>query len=134
MSVKKTSSPLSSGSESIDQLGGKESLQPGGKVEKNFEAALNEIAGQIEQSGASGRASSPTRSAFQEIAARANLDSQDGAMSAVRESAEFLVSSRLKEELRESDEGRRVTEELSSYISKDPLMYRKILGILQRLK
>lgn len=134
MSVKKTSSPLSSGSESIDQLGGKENLQPGGKVEKNFEAALNEIAGQLEQSGASGQAGSPARSAFQEIAARANLDSQDGAMSAVRESAEFLVSSRLKEDLRESEEGRRVTEELSSYISKDPLMYRKILGILQRLK
>ena len=134
MSVKKTSSPLSSGAESLDPLGGKEEIGRGGKIEKNFEAALAEIAGQIEQTGAGAQAASPTRTAFEQIAANANLDSQEGAMSAVRESAQFLVSSRLKDELRDSDEGRRITEDLSAYISKDPLMYRKILGILQRLK
>ncbi len=49
MSVKKTGSPFSSGAESLDPLGGKEELRGGEKVSKNFEAALAEVAGQIEQ-------------------------------------------------------------------------------------
>lgn len=134
MSVKKTSSPLSSGAESLDPLGGKDELQRGGKVEKNFEAALAELAGSIEETGADEQANSPTRTAFQQIAARSNLDSSESAMQAVRESAEFLVSSRLNEELRNSEQGKKITEDLSGYISKDPLMHRKILSILQRLK
>lgn len=134
MSIKKTSSPLSSGAESLDQLGGKDDLQRGGKVDKSFEAALAEVTGQIEQAGASGKSESPARSAFQEIAKNANLDSPEGAMSAVRESAQFLVSSRLKGDLKDSEQGKKISEDLSNYISKDPFMHRKILGILQRLK
>jgi hypothetical protein len=134
MSVKKTSSPLSSGAESLDPLGGKDELQRGGKVDKNFEAALAEVAGQLEQAGASGQTDSPTRSAFKEIASNANLDSSEGSMSAVRESAHFLVSSRLKEDVRDSEQGKKISDDLSNYISKDPFMHRKILSILQRLK
>lgn len=134
MAIKKTSSPLSSGAESLDQIGGKNELQRGGKVEKNFEAALAELAGEIEQTSANERAANPTRAAFQQIAAGANLDSSENAMQAVRESAEFLVSSRLGEEIRNSEQGKKIIEDLSNYISKDPMMYRKILSILQRLK
>lgn len=134
MSIKKTSSPLSSGAESLDPLGGKDELQRSGKVDKSFEAALAEVTGQIEQAGANEQTESPARSAFQQIAQNANLDSPEGAMSAVRESAQFLVSSRLKGDLKDSDQGRKISEELSNYISKDPFMHRKILGILQRLK
>lgn len=134
MAIKKTGSPLSSGAESLDPLGGKEELR-GGKVDnKNFEAALAEVAGQLEQAGTSENASNPTRSAFQQIASNSNLDSQEGAMEAVKESAHFLVSSRLKDDMRDSEQGKKISEDLSEYISKDPLMHRKILGILQRLK
>jgi hypothetical protein len=133
MAIKKTSSPLSSGAESIDPLGGKD-IQRGGKIDKNFEAALAEVAGQIEQAAGTEKSDSPTRSAFQQIASNANLDSPEGAMTAVRESARFLVSSRLKDEMRDSDQGKKISEDLSHYISKDPFMHRKILGILQRLK
>jgi hypothetical protein len=133
MAIKKTGSPLSSGAESIDPLGGKD-IQRGGRIDKNFEAALAEVAGQIEQAAGTGKSDSPTRSAFQQIASNANLDSPEGAMTAVRESAHFLVSSRLKDEMRESEQGRKISEDLSNYISKDPFMHRKILGILQRLK
>ena len=133
MAIKKTSSPLSSGAESLDPLGGKDELR-GGKVDKNFEAALAEVAGQLEQTGASDKSDSPTRSAFQQIASNANLDSPEGAMSAVKESAHFLVNSRLKEDVRDSEQGKKISEDLSQYISKDPFMHRKILGILQRLK
>ncbi len=134
MSVKKTSSPLSSGSESLDQIGGKDELLRGGKVDKNFEAALAEVAGQLDKAGATDDANSPTRSAFQKIASDANLDSPEGSMSAVRESAHFLVSSRLQDGLRETDQGKKISDDLSNYISKDPFMHRKILTILQRLK
>lgn len=134
MAIKKTGSPLSSGAESLDPLGGKDKVRGGGKVDKNFETALAEAAGQIEQAGTSEKADSPTRSAFQQIASNANLNSPEGAMFAVRESARFLVSSRLKDEMRDSEQGKKISEDLSNYISKDPFMHRKILRILQGLK
>lgn len=134
MSVKKTGSPLSSGTESLDPLGGKEELRGGEKVSKNFETALAEVAGQIEQSDGASQTDGAAKIAFKEIAGNANLDTPEGALSAVRESAGFLVKSRLKEDLRDSEEGRKITDELSDYISKDPYMHRKLLGILQKLK
>ena len=134
MAIKKTGSPLSSGAEALDPLGGKETVKQGGKVDKNFEATLAEVAGQLEQAGASEKSDSPVRSAFQQIASSANLDSPEGAMTAVRESARFLVESRLKDGVRDSEQGKKISDDLSSYISRDPFMHRKILGILQRLK
>lgn len=133
MSVKKTGSPLSSGAESLDPLGGKEEIR-GGKVSKSFESALAEVAGQIEQAGSAGQTDGATKTAFKEIAGNSNLETSDGALTAVRESAGFLVKSRLKEDMRDSEEGQKVTDELSEYISKDPYMHRKLLGILQKLK
>lgn len=134
MTVKKTGSPLSSGAESIDPLGGKEELRGGEKVSKNFEAALAEVAGQIENAGNSGQPDGAAKTAFREIAGNANLDTPEGALTAVRESAGFLIKSRLKKDLRDSEQGQKITDELSDYISKDPYMHRKLLGILQKLK
>ena len=134
MSVKKTGSPLSSGAESLDPLGGKEELRGGEKVSKSFETALAEVAGQIEQAGDAGQTDGATKSAFKEIAGNANLDTPEGALTAVRESAGFLVKSRLKEDLRDSEQGQKIADDLSSYISKDPYMHRKLLSILQKLK
>lgn len=134
MAIKKTGSPLSSGAQPLDPLGGKNEIQPGGRVDKNFEAALAEVSGQIEQAGATEKADSPTRSAFYRIASNANLDSPEEAMTAVRESARFLVISRLKDEIRDSEQGKKISDDLSRYISMDPLLHRKILGILQKLK
>lgn len=135
MSIKKTSSPLSSGSEALEPLGGKEKSPDGAsKIDKSFEAALAQVTGEIKQAGDSAQTESPTRSAFQQIAADANLDSSEGALAAVRESAHFLVNSRLKEGLRDSAQGKKVSDELSDYIAKDPFLHRKILSVLQRLK
>ena len=92
------------------------------------------MAGQIEKADGAGQADGATKIAFKEIAGSADLDTPAGALSAVRESAGFLVKSRLKEDLRDSEQGRKITEELSEYIAKDPYMHRKILGILQKLK
>jgi hypothetical protein len=134
MSVKKTGSPLSSGAESLDPLGGKEELRGGEKVSKNFEAALAEVAGQIEKTDGAAQTDGAAKTAFKEIAGNANLDTPEGALTAIRESAGFLVKSRLNEDLRDSEQGRKIADELSDYISKDPYMHRKLLGILQKLR
>jgi hypothetical protein len=134
MSVKKTSSPLSSGSEALEPLSPKDELRRGGKIEKNFEAALAEVAGQIDQTGGSGETSGAARGALSQIASGSDLDTPEGAMQAVRESARFLVNSRLNEELRDSSQGKKMIDDLSEYIAKDPFMHRKILNILHRLK
>lgn len=133
MSVKKTGSPLN-GAGSIDPLGGKREIQGGEKVTGNFEAAMAEVAGQIEQVGDPSRTDGATKSAFREIAGSSNLETPEGALTAVRASAGFLVKSRLKEDLRESEQGRKIADELSEYIARDPYLHRKILGILQKLK
>ena len=134
MSVKKTGSPLSGGAESLEPLGGKDKVRGGEQVTKNFEAALAEVAGQIEQTGASGETESPAKNAFREIAGTANLETPEGVLTAVRESAKFLIESRLNDGLRDSGKGQKISAELSDYIAKDPYMHRKILGILQKLK
>lgn len=134
MSVKKTSSPLSSGAEPLEPLSRKDDARRSGQVEKNFEAALAEVAGQIDQTGESGGANSPARSALSQIASGSDLNTPEGAMQAVRESARFLVTSRLNDELRDSAQGKKMTDDLSEYIAKDPFMHRKILSILHRLK
>ena len=133
MAIKKTELPLTGGAESLDRLGGNERIE-GGKVEKSFETTLAEVAGQIEQAAGSERTESAVRAAFQQIALNTDLESPEEAMNAVRESARFLVTTRLNHGLRDTEQGRKISDDLSSYISRDPFLYRKILGILQRLK
>ena len=133
MSVKKTSSPFSSGAESIEPFSQKETKKTG-KTESSFEAALSEIEGQIDQAGQTSGSSSAEKTALSNIASNAQLDTPEGAFGAVKESAGFLVKSRLQEEFQESEQGKKLTDDLSEYIARDPFMHRKILGILQRLK
>lgn len=133
MAIKKTDLPLTGGADALEKLDGKERIE-GGKVEKSFSATLAEVAGQIEQVAGSEKAESAVRAAFRQIALNTNLDSPEDAMTAVRESARFLVTSRLNDGLRDTEQGRKISEDLSGYISSDPFLHRKILGILQNLK
>lgn len=133
MSIKKISSPISGGADAVEQTGAKEVLNDG-KVEKSFEAALAEVAGQIEKTGTTEKTENPAQIVLRQIAENLNLDSPDEVMSAVRESANFIVNSRLEEKFRDTEQGKKITSDLSEYISNDPFMYRKILGVLQKLK
>lgn len=133
MSIKKINSPLSSGAEEIERLGAKEKLHQG-KVEKNFEATLAEVTGQIEQTDGIEKTNNPTQIALRQIALNLNVGSPESAKSAVRESAHFIVNSRLDENFRNSEQGKKVSADLSDYISNDPFLYQKILSVLQRLK
>ena len=133
MSVKKTGSPFASGPESLEPLGGKD-LKRTDKAEGSFESTLADLEGQLEQVGQSSNSGSTERSALGSIASGAHLDTPDGAFGAVKESAGFLVKSRLHEKFLNSDHGKKLAEDISDFIARDPFMHKKILGILQRLK
>ena len=130
MKVNRPGSPLSSGAEPLEQLDAQE-LQKALKSER-FNAALSNLEAQA--SGASGGAQSPTRAALAQIADSANLSSSEGAATAVRESARFMVRSRLSEKFRDTEQGSTLVERLSEFVASDPLLHSKLLGILQKMK
>lgn len=133
MSVKKTGSPFTSGAEPLEPLGRKD-LKRTDKAEGSFESALADLEGHIEQAGQTSHSGSAERSALGSIASGAQLDTPEGAFGAVKESAGFLVKSRLQEKFVESEQGKKLTEDMSDFIARDPFMHKKLLGILQRLK
>lgn len=130
MKVNRPGSPLSSGAEPIDQLDAQE-LQTALKSGR-FNAALANLEAQA-AGGAEG-ASSPVRAALAQIADASNLSSNEGAATAVRESARFMVRSRLQEKFRDTEQGSTLVERLSEFVAADPLLHSKLLGILQRVK
>lgn len=130
MKVNRPGSPLSSGAEPLDPLDPQE-LRSAVKSER-FAAALSQLDAQAARGGQG--AQNPTRAALEKIAQQANLSSGEGAATAVRESARFMLRSRLHEKFRQSEQGESLVEKLSEYVTSDPLLNAKLLGILQRLK
>ena len=130
MKVNRPGSPLSSGAEPLEQLDPQE-LQSQLKAER-FNAALAQLEAQA-KGGAAG-AASPARAALAQIADSANLSSSEGAAAAVRESARFMVRSRLAERFRDTEQGSTLVERLSEFVASDPLLHSKLLGILQKVK
>ena len=130
MKVNRPGSPLSSGAEPVEPLDAKE-LQQALKSER-FNAALAQLEAQA--AGGTNEASSPARAALAQIADTANLSSSEGAAAAVRESARFMVRSRLNEKFRDTEQGSTLVERLSEFVASDPLLHSKLLGILQKVK
>ncbi|HEV2861552.1 MAG TPA: hypothetical protein VGX48_11130 [Pyrinomonadaceae bacterium] len=130
MKVNRPGSPLSSGAEPLDPLDAQE-LQKALKSER-FNAALAGLEAQA--AGGAGDAQSPTRAALAQIADSSNLSSSEGAAAAVRESARFMVRSRLHEKFRDTEQGSTLVERLSEFVASDPLLHSKLLGILQKVK
>src|SRR5215212_5180268 len=130
MKVNRPGSPLSSGAEPIEQHDAQE-LQNSLKTER-FNAALAQLEAQA--AGGTGGTSSPVRAALAQIADASNLSSSEGAAAAVRESARFMVRSRLQEKFRETEQGATLVERLSEFVTSDPLLHSKLLGILHKVK
>ena len=130
MKVNRPASPLSGGAEPLEPLDPKE-LQNAVKSER-FAAALSQLEAQA--AGGGREAANPTRAALEQIAQGANLSNNEGAATAVRESARYMVRSRLHERFRKSDQGRRLVDNLSEFVTSDPLLNAKLLSILQRIK
>ncbi|HET6976007.1 MAG TPA: hypothetical protein VFI24_06775 [Pyrinomonadaceae bacterium] len=133
MKVNRPGNPLSGSTEPLDPR----DLSNVVKGER-FEAVLSELEGQAGTTAGNtvdnSQAMSATRAALTSIAKGADLANASQALSAVRESARFMISSRLSEQYRTTEEGERVIEGLSEYVASDPLLKSKILSILQKVK
>lgn len=133
MKVNRPGDPLTGSTEPLDPR----DLQNVVKGER-FEAVLSELEGQASTTAGNtvdnAQAMSSTRAALTSIAKEADLANASQALSAVRESARFMISSRLSEQYRATEEGERLIEGLSEYVASDPLLKSKILSILQKVK
>jgi flagellar basal body rod protein FlgG len=133
MKINRTGNPLTEAAEPLDPR----DLQNLVKGER-FEAVLSELEGQAGASTGNtvdnAAAMSSTRAALAQIANGADLANAGQSLFAVRESARYMISSRLNKQYRKTEEGERIIEGLSEYVSSDPLLKSKILAILQKVK
>ena len=98
---------------------------------ERFEAVLSELEGQAAAGSNTvdnSMAMSATRAALAQIANAADLANAGQSLSAVRESARYMIRSRLSKQYRTTEEGERVIEGLSEYVASDPLLKAKILS------
>lgn len=130
----KGSSPLSSGAEPLEPLDARQ-LRKAVEGDR-FAAALSQLEGQGATAGAGqpSAAMSATRAALAEIANSSNLASSEGAAAAVRESARYMIRSRLDEKYRDTEQGQRVVKDLGAYVASDPLLKSKLLSILKQIQ
>jgi len=133
MKINRPGDPLTGSTEPLDPR----DLQNLVKGER-FEAVLSEMEGQagasVPNSVDNTAAMGATRAALASIASGADLANAGQSLSAVRESARYMISSRLSKQYRKTEEGERVIEGLSEYVASDPLLKSKILSILQKVK
>jgi hypothetical protein len=133
MKINRPGDPLSGSTEPLDPR----DLQNLVKGER-FESVLSDLEGltsvnePAEASGVSQMGS--TRAALAKIAGGADLTNIGQSLLAVRESARYMIRSRLSKQYRETKEGERLIEGLSEYVSSDPLLKAKLLAILQKVK
>ena len=76
----------------------------------------------------------PTREVLAQIASQSDLSSDDGISTALRQSAEILVKSRLSDRFKESDKGVQTVRDLTNFVSDDPFFKTKLLSVLQKLR
>ena len=121
MKVNKSKSPLVSGADTPDE----KDIVKAVKGDR-FAATLSAL-----DSASADAAASPTRSALRNIAAQYDLSNEENRQSAILESAQLLVKSRLREEYRKSE---KVVKDLSRYVAEDPFLKTKLISILQKLR
>lgn len=135
MKIKGPTSPLSGGAEPLEPLDPHEIQRKSAGAER-FASTLSQLEGQAGASGAgqSSEAAQATRAALAQIAGSANLASGEGAATAVRESARHIIRSRLSDKYRDTEQGERLTTDLSEFVASDPLLKNKLLSILRRIQ
>lgn len=135
MSVKRPSSPLGSGSEPLDSLNSKQQLQETVKSgQLGAELTALEGVAEGEQTQQLSQKQTETLQNLRAIAANADLSTPQQAAAAVRQSAHYLIKSRIQEKFREQQEVSDLLEDLSQFVSNDPYLHRKLKNILERLK
>lgn len=129
MKINRPASPLSGGAEPLEPLDPRD-LQRAIKS-KSFTAALSQLEQQV---GGTNQIASPTQTALKQIADRSDFSTSEGMLAAVRDSARFMVESRLGDVYRKTPEGKQIVENLSDYVASDPLLQSKLTRILKRIK
>lgn len=122
MKINKSKSPFVSGADAPDE----KDIAKAVKGDK-FASALSAL----ESATAATETTNPTRAALHDIAAQYDLSNEENRESALRESAEFLVKSRLGEDYKKSE---KVIKDLSKYVAEDPFLKSKLTSILQKLR
>lgn len=121
MKVNKSKSPFVGGADAPDEKDVAKAVK-GGK----FTEALSALEAAATESAAPSEASR----ALAEIAMQYDLSDEKGRQSAVEESAEFLVKSRLGEKYGDSE---KTVKDLTEHVAADPFLKSKLLSILQKL-
>jgi hypothetical protein len=112
----------------------------GSGVRGEFADALSQVESALDGGGvlasgtSAGGSSSAIRQALVVIASRSDLSQTEQANKALRESAQFMIRSRLAERYRDSRQSTRLVEGLSEFVVNDPFLKRKLLSILKRIK
>ena len=121
MKVNKSKSPFVSGADAPDE----KDIAKAVKGEKFAEtlSALESVAADQTVAGA-------THTGLTAIAAQYDLSNEENRQSALQESAEFLVKSRLGEKYKNSE---KIVKDLGKYVADDPFLKSKLLSVLQKL-
>lgn len=120
MKINKSKSPFVSGADAPDE----KDIAKAVKGEK-FAEALSSLESTYAES-----APSETRAALTAIAGQYDLSNEENRQKAARESAEFLVKSRLSEKYKDSE---KTVKDLGKFVAEDPFLKSKLLSILQKL-
>lgn len=126
MKINKSKSPFVSGADAPDEKDAAKAV----KGDK-FSDALNALAaGELSAGGEANE----TREILSRIALQTDLSNDGETASALRESAEVLVKSRLSEKFKQSEQSERMINDLSDFVSDDPLLKAKLLSVLKKLR
>lgn len=123
--MKVNKSPFVSGADAPDEKDIAKAVK-GGKFAAAL-SALDAAAG----TNAGGAATGATRAMLAEIAVQYDLSNEENQQSALRESSEFLVKSRLSDEFKKSE---KIIKDLGKYVAEDPFLKAKLLSVLQKLR
>ena len=126
MKVNKPKSPYVSGTDAPDE----KDIAKAVKGEKFADALAALDSNAIDGNAAT----DATRATLAQIASQSDLTSDDGISTALRQSAEILVKSRLSDRFKESDKGEQTVKDLTNFVSDDPFFKTKLLSVLQKLR
>ncbi|MEP6901861.1 MAG: hypothetical protein ABJA66_08930 [Actinomycetota bacterium] len=121
MKVNKPKSPFISGADAPDEKDIAKAIK-GEKFAETLSA--------LESGTADGGVPHLTRTRLSEIAAQYDLSNEENRQSALQESAELLVKSRLSEKYKNSE---KLIKDLGGYVADDPFLKAKLFAVLQKL-
>ena len=131
MKIKRPESPFQASPEPLESDAQNVARKEFANTLSQIEAGINASDGG-QSAGTAG--SEAIRTALEQIANRTDLSNPDTATQAVKQSAGFMIQSRLSQAFKQAEQGQSLVENLSEYIASDPLLKPKLLSILKKIK